>query len=317
MFSPVVGNGHHNQVGAGLDAHHQLWKNDCGHSLDMYVNGYVASALPNCQVRSFDFKNKGCLSRYMLLKELNSALTTTNQYTANSAGNIINGINFSTRFTNVKINVIGDAALRFVYRRDNFDFGIGYNVYGQSKESVCIVTPTTNNPCNILDPSKIYGFKGCTGVASYQYPTDGSMTTGPFTTVVYTKMQPQIKARLLNAVLSDNPLTNTSMASGSRFIDWHTNVDGNQANSVPVDTPLADVVIASTSLPALQVTVKDLDVNSGKAPKQITHKGFVTANWTWQDCANKPYIGLGAEVEGGSKCSLKQWGLWLKGGVTF
>ena len=73
VFSPVVGNGRHNQVGAGLDAHRQLWKNDCGHTVDLYLNGYVASALPNCQVRSFDFKNKGCLSRYMLLKELTSA----------------------------------------------------------------------------------------------------------------------------------------------------------------------------------------------------------------------------------------------------
>jgi hypothetical protein len=326
VFSPVVGNGRHNQVGAGLDAHRQLWKNDCGHSVDVYLNGYVASALPNCQVRSFDFKNKGCLSRYLLLKELNPALTTAPQYTENAAGNIINGINFATRFTNVKINVIGDASLRLLYHRDCFDFGIGYNVYGQSRESLCIVNPQSdsNNPCNVLDPNRTYGFKGCTGIVNYTYqgdvttgtviaggPSEINLSNATSSTSTITQCGPTD-----NAVLLTTPATEVTPANQAFQVDWRSN-GVLPANELPLGTPIATLVIAQSSGPAVNVTVKDLDVNSGKAPKQITQKGFVTANWTWQDCANKPYVGLGAEVEGGSRCSLKQWGLWLKAGVTF
>jgi hypothetical protein len=320
VFSPVVGSGRHNEVGAGLDAHRKLWENDRGHSLNVYLNGYVSSLLPNCQVRSFDFKNKGCLSRYMLLKELIAATPTTSaEFNESGPGNMINGINFATRFTNVKINVKGDASLRLAYERDCFNFNIGYNVYGQSKESVCIVNPLnaiSSTPCYTLNPSKHYGFKGCTGIVGYQYILSGSSISSQNANFGATVNATSSTSTITQCGNIDNPVS--TQAGTNVILDWHTNVNGAQANAIPniaLSTP--GIVIQNLSNPAVETTVADLDVRSGATPKQITHKGFVTANWTWQDCANKPYVGLGAEVEGGSKCSLKQWGLWLKGGVMF
>ena len=39
----------------------------------IYLDGYVMALLENTQLRSFDFKKRGCMSRYMLLKELTCA----------------------------------------------------------------------------------------------------------------------------------------------------------------------------------------------------------------------------------------------------
>ena len=209
--------------------------------------------------------------------------------------------------------MIGDASLRLLYHRDCFDFGIGYNVYGQSRESLCIVNPlsVSTNPCNILDPTKTYGFKGCNSVIDYQYLTDSTTIQSVATPISSNATSSQ--STITQCAATDNAVKALGNGSSPVQVDWRNA----NANALTIGTPIAGLIIANVSGPAVNVTVKDLDVNSGKAPKQMTQKGFVTANWTWQDCANKPYVGLGAEVEGGSKCSLKQWGLWLKAGVTF
>ena len=141
VFSPIAGNGHHHEFGAGIDAHWQLRKTDCS-SWNLYINGDITTLLPDCQVRSFDFKAKGCLSRYMLLKELSPIAPTVTPFSATSAnptinynsiildypatfaytGNTINAINFATRFAKVKIDLKADASLRLVYQRKCFRF---------------------------------------------------------------------------------------------------------------------------------------------------------------------------------------------------
>ena len=58
IFSAVVGNGKHHELGGGISAHYDLWNNDCDQSLTAYLDGYVVSMLKNCQLRSFDFAGK-------------------------------------------------------------------------------------------------------------------------------------------------------------------------------------------------------------------------------------------------------------------
>jgi len=274
LFSPVVGNGGHNEVGGGLSAHYELWNNDCDQALNVYLDGYVMTALRNCQTRSFDFLGKGCLSRYMLLESLSA--TTPLTYT----GSLINGIDFATRRAQVKVSVKGDATLRFVYSHGGFNFGFGYNAYGQSQEDVRLANAPVNG-CNgtpVLTAAN-YGFKGCASLYA-------------------------AGVRISPAVTQSGATINLCGVNDAtpQFIQDPTVV----APAVSCSGNASDIL--STGV---------LNLESGAAPKQFTNKGFATLDYTWAECNYSPYLGIGGEVEGGSRFSMNQFGVWIKGGIQF
>jgi hypothetical protein len=100
-----------------------------------------------------------------------------------------------------------------------------------------------------------------------------------------------------------------------------------------------------TSLNPTFIKVEDLDLAAGRQ-RGISNKLFTHINYTWADhCGWTPFIGVGGEVEWGRRdhsiakvactthgCAqqhltckencchdfaLSQWGVWLKGGVSF
>jgi hypothetical protein len=280
LFSPVVGNGRHHEVGGGLSAHYELWNNDCDQALNVYLDGFVMTALRNCQTRSFDFQGKGCLSRYMLLEALTPA-TTVPLAPTTYTGALINGINFATRRAQVKISVKGDATLRFVYTHGGFNFGFGYNAYGQSEEDVRLANaPVTDcNGAAAINPAVVYGFKGCASL----YTAGGAL--------------------IAPAVTQSGATINTCGVADA------------VTQGIPDPVAVAPAASCSGSTDLLSTGVLNLD--SGAAPKQFTNKGFATLDYTWNECDYAPYLGIGGEAEGGSKYSMNQWGIWIKGGLQF
>lgn len=339
VFSPVVGNGKHHEIGAGLRASCKLWENDCNESLYAYFDGHVTSLLKNHQLRSFDLIYKGqnsliagTLSRYMLLKELTPNDNST-EY--DYAGHLINAINFTTRNVAIKIPVKGDATLRFIYTHNCFDFGFGYNIYGQSHEKIgCL----DNFACNSDVAGKFYGVKGTTGVYYFDYLDTGTpdlVRATPFAVATNATASSSAIAGPLAGGQQDQAIDsktlasadNVSVAGDIKSVDWTSAVEGLASNVAVSDADSLQGMInegnASSyptgyySDPAVALTSADLDKDSGKTPAQLTHKGFVTMNYTWKHCTWEPYFGIGAEVEGGHRVDFKQWGVWIKGGVSF
>ncbi len=317
VFSPVVGNGKHHEVGGGIDAHYELWSNDCDQSITAYLNGFVVTLLKDCQVRSFDFAGYGCNSRYMLLKELTASTDATVGFTY--AGNLINAINFTTRNVTSKFNVKGDASLRFVYHDGGINFALGYNLYGNSREKLCL--NGTASPCSAVDTTKHYGIKGCSGVAYAAYATSGGVTAGTATLTSLNATQTD-SATITACGTADNAATTlVSTDPGTVGVDWsNANLAGVQANAVPAGTAMTAIAIAQTSAPAVEILANSttLNIRSGESPSQLISKGFATLDYTWTDCEWTPYLGVYAAVEGGSKrCDQKQWSVAIKGGVSF
>lgn len=335
FFQPVVGNGRHNAVGGGLTAHKELWSNDCGDTITLYIDGYAEHLFKECQIRSFDFKNAGCMSRYMIIKQEVDANQTTNpnpfstvdqrKYDYAGTNGLINAINYATRPVSSSFDVQGDAAIRFIYKHDCFTVAVGYNIFGRSEEKLCLKSGVA---CKSVDPDALYAIKGCAGVYSYNYVH----TTGAGTQPITAQGTPFPLA--LNASQSDatifacgnvdnaNPqLTNTNVG-----VDWVNYYKGTgtaaglQANAIPVDSSVttAQVSQAADSRGPVLVTTDSLDLNSGRSPRMITNKGFVTMDYVWDDCCWSPSLGIGAEVEGGSNCcDIKQWGVWVRAGLGF
>jgi len=308
LFSPIIGDGFHHALGAGLSLNAILWEDDMNRSVTAVLEGYGTHLFQNCQMRSFDFTNQGCLSRYLLLKELNPLSDGTYQYT----GNLINGVNFTTRPAQVSVGAAGEASFQLRMRSKQSEFIIGYEFYGRQEETVCL------NRFPITD--KIYGIKGCTGTHYFSYAYNGSNEiTAPATPSAIHSNATSSAATITTCNTVDNALsTQTTTIVG---VDWTNAFAGTPptaANEISPGTLLTDVIIANTSNPSSIITMNDLNICSGRAPKQIIHKGMLSFSYRWPDHRYLPYIMIGVEAEGsGADCSLKQAGLWIQSGATF
>ncbi len=320
VFSPIIGNGKHWEVGGGLSAHAEIWSCE-DQSWTVYLEGYANHLFKNCQVRSFDFLGNGCLSRYELLAEYTLTGTT---YTAN--GNLINAINFNTRRAESRISVKGEAIIKFVYRNCGWSAGIGYDFFGQDHEKLCIKSGALCDPS--LD-SRFFGIRGCTPVQGLLYTTTliGGAGAPVFATATPTAV---------NVTASESNATATACGTVDHAVSTLVSPVTGVAGSVVLDpcvpftvTSLVTTVasatatpnlIVSNSVPPVLVSVDSLDPRSGAAARQIIHKLFGTLDYSWLECDYTPFVGIGVEADFAScknTCSLNQWGVWIKGGMAF
>src|SRR5207248_437015 len=153
-----------------------------------------------------------------------------------------------------KIAIKGDATARAIYHHDNIDVSIGYNLYGNSREEICHLSP--RSACQSFDESKHFGFKGCTGTDFYTYTTNNTGTTIISATT-------STQGLSLNATASDTTISNCGSVDGNTAgfefldnsthtvgVDWSNAVQTNNpapASRLTPGTAVADVVITRFS----------------------------------------------------------------------
>ena len=282
IFEPIRGNGHHWEFGIGLSAHKLLFDDGYldGHSFGVYFEGNITNVFKNEQLRSFDFTKNGLLSRYLLLKEFD---VVTNIY----KNNLINAINFATRTAVVRVGYKLDFSLKLAYQFGNFMGDLGYNLYARSAETVCI---KTDCPCDI--DQRRFGFKGtepvCMGASATTVPVN---TVDPNATLFTTSCPPKTKQLSTDDMQSCKSTKETDTETQTEY------------ESTPV-----------------YISCRDLDPNSAAQCSMLTNKFFAHVGYIWRDYCYQPHVGIGGEVEVDSRhtrSSLNQWGIWIKGGVTF
>ncbi|OQA35144.1 MAG: hypothetical protein BWY54_00721 [Candidatus Dependentiae bacterium ADurb.Bin331] len=165
FFEPVVGNGHHVELGGGINAHYELWNNGCDQSFGIYFEGNIFHVFNARQHRTFDLKNNGIGSRYLLFKRFSSGVY---------AGEVLFGPNILTVECKVQNDVHGDAALMFDYKRNCWTFDVGYNLWGISKDKVKI---TEDIPLNTFG---VQGLTLGTGGASANQTQSLTTINGTF-----------------------------------------------------------------------------------------------------------------------------------------
>lgn len=303
IFEPIVGNAKHWEFGGGVSSHVVLWSKGPFQSLSMYLEGNVTHMFKNTQCRSFDFCQNGSLSRYMLLKEFEQK---GNQFVY--TGNIINGINFTTRPAEVTVAVKGDASAKLAFRSPCWAVDVGYNFYGKTREKVCL-----KKDCS--DDSKFYAIKGTSDVCALVYNVS---TTVP-------KEFESLAGKIdLQTTQSDATICSKGPTDNAENIPVGPNqiaVTSFSKQTGPIESKQVKIAVNS-SQPEF-VCLNDLDIESGSAGAVATHKVFGLISYTFNQfkyCS--PFIGFGGEfeVEGlacNEQTSLNQWGVWLKGGLTF
>lgn len=337
VFDPVVGNGRFFELGGGLSAHTVLWSNE-DTNVAVFVEGNITHMFRSRQCRLFDLRNNGPFSRYLLLKEFDSNGT---RLTYN--GNLISATCFTNREVEVSVDVKADFSFKFAYRWCGLGVDLGYNIYGHTAETIdrrCDACPTG------IDKRR-FGIKGTEGVCCFNFPIglvaqdDTEVPTifpngAPFTVPVPEGCPPVGDIVVVKKVANSSTQPNaTAFRAGTSIA---TPVPANACNvcltredNVIAPVAVADLTpengfeVTNITQPTI-LTVNDLNLRSGEALSVLTHKLFAHISYTWLDeCGWNPQVGVGGEVEfdgkrhsnGSDRAGLNQWGVWVKGSLSF
>lgn len=347
IFDPVVGNGGHFELGAGLSAHSILWAGE-DYNLAVYFEGNVTHLFRSRQCRLFDLLRNGHFSRYLLLKEFNSDGTKLSYN-----GNLYSATEFATRAANVRISVKGDASIKLAWRWCGFSFDLGYNIYGHSHEKVSL---RCDAHCD-LDTRK-FGIKGTESVCCESWSVanvNGAPSVFlPGTAYPESAVAPTGCPTLKPIAIEKTKINNNTQANTTAFtvvprdtqvyipMDSCTvclNFDDRAAfeaavrnnpdfeNGIPLALlpQLPGVRVSNISRTQLLSDARAaLNIRSAEAPSYLTHKIFMHLNYIWDDpCGWNPHVGIGGEVEFNGRlkhCTrfgVEQWGVWVKGGISF
>jgi hypothetical protein len=266
LFEPVVGNGHYWELGGGLTAGANVWRNEArDKSINFSLEANVTHFFNALQHRVFDLKNMP-LSRYLTAFRSNEPEM---EPVANLTATTINS----------RFDVQADVVALFNANIKNWSLDLGYNFWARTCEKISC--SSWSNSCYAKGIIK-------NGYNETLVPDSSKWAVSPLSTL-------------------------------------HTYVP-------PVSS---DVILSS-----------DIDYDNAQS-KGMSHKVFGHVSYAWMDRDIVPFIGIGGEGEFGrnencssscasacanacstcstSSCSksccklasLSQWGVWIKGGVSF
>jgi len=149
LFSPQIGNGHHWELGVGLNGHWNFWQSeDESGWAGFYVDANITHLFSTNQVRTFDLKNRP-LSRYELAMRFTPAVSPllrldgTNplapngvQPNAQFTGEFAPVSNLTTMNVNVSASIQADIVAMVNVTKNDWSLDIGYNFWGRSCEKI-------------------------------------------------------------------------------------------------------------------------------------------------------------------------------------
>jgi hypothetical protein len=292
LFEPMVGNGHHWELGAGFAGRGLVWEKDGEQELSFFGEINMTHLFSSKQRRSFDlgedicstFINTPCAcdeekichvgqrndlfgSRYMLVKEFDE--------NGNYTGHLAPLINKTSLDCKVHINLQVDLVFMFEYTNCGFVFDLGYNGWIRSREIISLGDNCMPRCTFAIDS---LGLKG-----------------------------------IQNVTFSSGALSNATQSTATLFGNY-----------------LDEQSLVADPHPPVFISPHDLNLHSAASPLAITHKIFTYFGYSADACCYTwltPFIGLGGEVEfegintrdakEPNKNTMSQWGIWLKVGCDY
>ena len=324
LFEPIVGNGHHGELGIGLCGHWRFWQDECiDQNVGFFLNAYATHLFKTEQCRTFDLKGKP-LSRYMLAMHMDTPITNL---LIKTDGNIAqeptmqfkNMYSPVANLTTIPVHVSSpiqlDIAFKFAYVCENIELDLGYNFWYRSCEKIRKIS----TPCCPFKFDQNWAIKGDSYI--YGFPNKSGIITQPGVALSATQS---------NATIFNGTNNMTTIPS-------NTNPGINMPKGFAIDTSSNSLQTHDYANKALTwqnvysslqpITIKEQDINiEGARTGGLSNKIFTHLNYTaWQCYPWTPYIGFGGEVEFGknlcketcSQCALSQWTFWIKAGLSF
>jgi hypothetical protein len=304
LFEPIVGNGHHWELGAGISGHVCLGRGEGNDKdLSLYVDAYCCHMFGTRQCRTFDLCGKP-LSRYMLaMKFTNNA---NDLYAENvpmpyaQAKEFIPVANITTIPVNVSILCQGEVVLKMAYTVRDLSIDLGYSVWARSSEQIktCDLSNINDHLWALKGDAFVFGFPGISVMPGNFVVEQPAIPLG----------SSQSKATIFKGT---NGYPNGISLEGTQ-VAWNQNpgIDNAKPAYTNAGTPLYTHAIDATgslsygwdivgtsSLPIF-FSSADLGVDTA-GTKSYSQKFFMHINYTNHGNSRTPYIGIGAELEFG------------------
>lgn len=251
--------------------------------------------------------------------------------------------NLSTDFVKVSAGVQADIVALFNYTQCGFSFDVGYNFWALSCER--IECPESGNMrcdagslCTSAQESR-WALKGDARVFGYMIEAGINLPAGAPVALSGTESAADIHNGT-NSLVTDPAAANDPFRK-NYGVDTPRFAYGDASNNALVFSPtnlLLTDQIKTTIVPQfVSCTMINFQRNRG-----ISHKIFTHLSYTYEHCFH-PFFGFGGSAEFGSNkhprermqpqmgtlpnfntrcsecltCSLSQWSVWIKGGITF
>ncbi len=325
LFEPIVGNDHHWELGGQATGHIDILNpQDRDEKLSLYIEATVTHMFESKQKRSFDLKNNGNGSRYMLLQKIASPSSglhigtapnntvAPNQY----QGRLVPVINKTTLDACVSVDAQAEIAIKVSYKRTGWECDLGYNLWARSKEKIdrrdCI-----ENCYALKGDAQLYGFTnpGETAVALNATQSNATIHRGQ---VVASPVFSSLSAGNFNEDFEYMNINADNIANASDTLG----VALYQLTLTDATRLGFSQLSVRTSSPAVLVTDSDINEDSALLPKAISHKFFAYVGYMPQRADGLvPYMGGGvfvefADLDSCKNSAVSQWGLWLKVGIA-
>lgn len=350
LFEPIVGNGHHWELGLGLTCHFDIFTDFCR---DRYVAFYFDANLTHLfgarQTRSFDLNGKP-LSRYMLVEKMgtpvqNLFVTANSGTTANPP--IVPTAQFQNVFTPLANLTTFDVETRVAAQIDavamidiqwcdwNLDFG--YNFWAKTCQKI--------KPCSIasipFDGNTDYALKGDAHIYGFVAADAVNLPVGinPNDPIALSATESKADIHSGTNTPIGTPFSTTQYQNpgidlaAEKWAMVSNNDPSNQITILPGQNGTPDTQQLTSRFPVL-ITRKQIDYEAAES-KGDSNRIFAHISYNPQlcNCDWRPFIGVGGFAEFAHhnsldcadpdndnscmSCAFSQWGVWIKGGVAF
>ena len=240
--------------------------------------------------------------------------------------------NLTTFCVDVSASIQVDWVAMLTYSRCNFTWDLGYNLWYRGCESI-----TFDCACENLIAKNTWALKGDASVFGFgerdnpNIPTVANQPLALGATENQATIHKGTNAGAPNPTGCCNPgIDNAQIAEAA---NQQLTVCDNLAG-IPGGSPGFSCVF--TSIQSVFISSDDLDVCAAQT-KGLSNKIFTHVSYRWECACWEPFFGAGAMGEFGSndkckkncdtnctnddtdcrRCSLSQWGIWIKGGFVF
>jgi len=333
LFEPILGNGHHGELGGGISFECMMWECEPSEERVFFSFDFVASHLFSTkQRRSFDLCNKPN-SRYMLASKFGMpieqnlvGLVQGNEATpsAQFKREFTSVANLTTGDVDVSIPAQVNLSFLITYEKKQMYWTFGYGFWRRSCENISFCNALCLAPCT-------WALKGDAHVIGFETPGNEPVALSA------TQSRATIHAGRNTPTSRNTPTKGASdpaeiaLAAQNPFIDNPASALADSTNSGihnPLLTLPNGINQINTSIEPIFICVTDIDRLSA-ASHGSAHQIVGEFGYTWYERCHTPFIGFGAEVElghGGQStspredecinCSLSFWSIWLKGGFA-
>jgi len=324
LFEPMIGNGHHWELGIGFTGHALTWYCEDEWMVGIYGDLNLTHLFSAKQRRSFDFLKHGSGSRYILLEEMGSPAESG--FTVNNAqaqyqyqGAIFPAINQTTLDCDVNITVQLDLVAMLTWQYHHVNIDVGYNLWMRSAEKLANRCCFPDNRFAFKGDAQIYGFVPVTNQPIALNATQSTPAAGGVT--------PRVRVEAGQGTGSASQTftnSNADNAGAAQFNGTALNQSFAPDGITNTGLQVSDIgPVSGSTMPVLLLN-SDIDDLSALSGSTMTNKFFFNTQYTFPDRVHiTPYLGLGGEIEldGAAtriaKNSFSQWGIWVKGGFAY